>query len=65
MRKSFSTMVSKFQKLPHIGLKVTMKNGSIVDITDFHIKENTVVGKNGAKAHLNDIDYIEIDTHNM
>lgn len=62
MKTSFKTMISKFQRLPHVGLKVTMKNGSVIDIADFHIRNDTVFDRNGKHASISEIDYIEVNS---
>lgn len=62
MKRSFYSMVSRLSGLPHVGLKVTMKNGSMIEMGEFNVKGNTLEGKNGKKARLTDVDYIEIDS---
>ncbi len=62
MQKSFKTMISRFEKLPHIGIRCTMKNGSIINMRNFHVDEDTVFNKSGKSASISDIDFIEIDS---
>ena len=38
-------------------LKFTMKHGLVIEMTDFHIKDNTVFDKNSRHASLLEIDY--------
>ncbi len=62
MRKSFKTMISRFEKLPHIGIKCTMKNGSVINMRNFHVNDDTVCNPSGKAANISDIDFIEIDS---
>lgn len=62
MKKSFYSMVPHFEGLSNVGIRITKKNGAVVDIGEFKLRDNFIEGKNGKKAMLNDIDYIEIDS---
>lgn len=62
MRKSFYSMVPHFEGLSNVGIRITKKNGAVVDIGEFKLKNNCIEGKNGKTAMLKDIDYIEIDS---
>ncbi len=62
MEKSFKTMISRFEKLPHIGIKCTMKNGSTINMRNFHVHDDTVFNQSGNTANISDIDFIEIDS---
>lgn len=62
MRRNFNKAVSDLQGISNMGIRLTLKNGSTLDMEDFNINGNVISAKNGRKALLNDVDYIELDT---
>ncbi len=63
MKKSYDGMVSKLQRLPNVGVKFTMKNGSVVSLRNFEIEDNIAFDKDGKRANISDINSIEIDSY--
>ncbi len=63
MKKSYDGMIFKLQRLPNVGVKFTMKNGSVVSLRDFEIEDNIVFDKNGKRANISEINNIEIDSY--
>lgn len=62
MKKSYDGMIFKLQRLPNVGVKFTMKNGSVIRLRDFEIDGDVAFDKNGRCANISDINDIEIDS---
>lgn len=62
MRNHYHSLISSFEGLSNINLTVTMKNGATLNMSEFSMTENSLCGKNGLKASLLDVDYIEINS---
>ncbi len=63
MKKSYNDMIFKLQRLPNVGVRFTMKNGSVVNLRNFEIEDNIAFDKDGKRANILDINNIEIDSY--
>ncbi len=58
----YRSVISSFEGLSNIDLKVTMKSGAILNMGEFTVTDEYLINKQGIKASLLDVDYIEINS---
>lgn len=59
-KKAFHSIVTRFQGVNNLGVRLTLADGEVRDVSRYVIRGNSIVDGEGASFSMDDVSYIEI-----